>query len=200
MMRSRVAYCLMTVGLTATIAPAATFSTPAAFEAAVGAANLTTLDFEGLVTPPDTSIVVTEVDGVGFATSGSDVILVNDDGVIQNGEQDRDMEITFPEPVTAISVDMVVHNLFNDPVIGGTVRGEDSMGSEVFSSSQSAGSFFFGWFDTENPITTLLLEPNGGGRSVVDTLQYSTTTVPEPSLIGVVCVAASLLPARRRSA
>lgn len=176
---------------------AATFSSSSAFESAVGTDNLTTLTFDGIASSSEPFLEVTEVDDVEFSTTGSDAIYVNTSGVIQNGEQDRDMEITFPEPVTAVSVDMVIFDLFNSPTVGGTVVGENGT-TEVFSTSQSAGAFFFGYFDPDNPITTLRLEPDSGGRSVVDTLQYATTTVPEPTSLLLLAVAATAVGLRRR--
>lgn len=154
---------------------AAEFSDLASFEWAVGAGDLTTLDFDTAVTAA-TSVTV---DGVTFATSGSDVVWSDGSGVLQNGELDRDIAITFPAEATAVSVEMTFLDLMNNPTLGGAVRGEDADGAEVFNAAQPAGGFFYGRFDPAQPIKTLYLEPASGGRSVLDTLRYAT--VPEPS-------------------
>lgn len=172
--------------LTSAMASAADFSTPFSFESTVGVGNLTTLDFDTPVAAATTAVV----DGVTFATSGSDVVWSAGAGVLENGELDRNLEITFPDPVTAFSIQMTFLDLFNDPTLGGVVRGEEVDGVEVFSAAQSAGGFFYGRFDPNQPIKTLHLEPASGGRSVIDTLQYAT--VPEPAAwLGMLCAMAA---------
>ena len=183
-------------------APAAIFSNSMQFTNAVGAANLTTQDFEGFITPPATEVIITEIDGVTFTTSGSDAIAIwsSMDGYLQNGEQDRNIEITFPEPVAAASVSMKFLDWYNNPTIGGEVMGEAADGTEVFSVSQPPGTFFVGYVGPAAPITKLFLLSGGGARAVVDTLQYAVTAdVPEPStgIMGLLAVLGSLATGRR---
>ena len=183
-------------------AQAAIFSNSTQFTNAAGAANLTTQDFEGFITPPATEVIITEIDGVTFTTSGSDAIAIwsSMNGYLQNGEQDRNIEITFPEPVAAASVSMKFLDWYNYPTIGGEVMGEAADGTEVFSVSQPPGTFFVGYVGPAAPITKLFLLSGGGARAVVDTLQYAVTAnVPEPStsIMGLLAVLGSLATGRR---